>query len=1521
MAEETSAPSGEKEYFEVPLQDFDRAITEYERIHSKVSTIEDRHRESFVSIDVKPLRVSLRDTCKKWKDMFTEFIMDKMKTDLNNLYTFMKEADKGLDVEVVDGDVESLKSVMRWIRDCRKKNTEVMGQDETGETSGMFPPIQSALRMLKTHASTSPDADAELAKIEKIEELRKPAPEQWIALNKKALNARAQNSIVQDRETEKVKTSVSAFEAKLRQEVTTFHSNSLFSYNIDTRSVYEEIDKAYLHLMNLQNEGRELQNLQDLFDLAPSQFKEIRECRQELMLLKQVWDLHFHVISQFTEWKRSTFKDADVSYFEDECKKISKQLQQQPMKVKTWDTFKGVDEQVRNMRTSLPLCESLSSPAMRPRHWQELVTTTKQPGTIDPDAPDFTLEKLFSLGLHNYSDDVSNIVEKAEKELRIEKNLDKIIEAWKSLRYSYEMDNNLNCYLLGSVDEIVEQLESDNNALSSMLSDRFVGYFYAKVLEWQKMLGMVDTCTTKWIDIQRQWQNLYPIFVLSEDIRIQLPEDAKNFAEADKVFRLLMEKAHVYTDVIEVICTEKLKDDIGRDEELEKTLNYIQEILEQCEKSLADYLETKRKIFPRFFFVSDTDLIDILSKGSDPRAVMVHMSKIIDSVDYFVFDDNPHPNCGEKDVWKMVSLQGEHVTLSDSFTCEGPVEVWLDGLIKCMMRSMKMHIKEGNASYIEKPRNEWIYQYPCQAVIVASRIWFTTEVHQAFTQIEEGNDMGMKELLKNQKSQLDSLIKEVLLERTSQERKMLVHLITIDVHNRDIVQNMVDERVDTVEAFTWQSQLRYYWDEQKGSEIRIADAYFINGYEYIGLCGCLVITKLTDRCYMTLTQALRLHQGGAPAGPAGTGKTETTKDLARNMGIACYVFNCSDQMNYISLGQIFKGLAMSGSWGCFDEFNRISIEVLSVVATQVGSILNALKENKERFRFMNEEISITRSVGMWITMNPGYAGRTELPENIKSLFRPCAMCVPDLKNICEIMLAAEGFGDAKDLALKFVTLYRLNKELLSPQDHYDWGLRAVKSVLYIAGALKRGDPDVPERNVLMRALRDTNMAKLSKDDVYVFMGLIRSLFPNLEVPKKDKPELVTACKAVCKEQGNLPGENDIFILKCVQYEELLHVRHSVFILGAAGAGKTECWRCLQGALTKLYQDEWKSKAVASCLNPKAISSNELYGYFTPQKEWRDGILSTIFRDYAVESKKKKNMKWIVLDGIIDAEWIESMNTVMDDNKMLTLVSNERIPLTDSMRMIFEISHLRNASPATVSRAGVIFINETDLGWGPFKDKWIASREKREGTILDSLFDKYVSYVFEFWKRSMRTVVAVMDINIVQTICFLLDGIFKTMEQDEISKHPNAFEVYEKYFVFAVIWAFGGPLPCSDGRIDMRLNFSNQWKKEFPNMKISETGSIFDFYIAKEKDESGAVVYDWRPWSDLVQPYAAEPDAQLSTVSVQTADTVRMSYLMSLFVDNAKGVMLVGTAGTGKTNLIMSKLRSLDNERYCSVLFR
>jgi dynein heavy chain len=616
--------------------------------------------------------------------------------------------------------------------------------------------------------------------------------------------------------------------------------------------------------------------------------------------------------------------------------------------------------------------------------------------------------------------------------------------------------------------------------------------------------------------------------------------------------------------------------------------------------------------------------------------------------------------------------------------------------------------------------------YCAQIALLATQIMWTEETERAFDELESGGESSMKDSFQIILKRLYALIERVRdINLSKNLRIKIITIITIDVYERDVIEKFLQSKITDGSSFAWQKQLKFYLekrnakDERKVCAAKICDWTTWYNYEYVGNCGRLVVTNLTERCYITLTQALNLQMGSAPAGPAGTGKTETTKDLGRALGLQVAVFNCSDQMNFVVMSTIFMGLSQTGAWGCFDEFNRIKIEVLSVVSTLVKLVLDALTTfkhtGKTAFLFLEHELVLRSTVGFFITMNPGYAGRTELPENLKALFRSCAMVVPDITLICENMLMSEGFAEARDLSKKFMCLYDLSKSLLSKQIHYDWGLRAVKSVLRQAGGLKRTCLEDPERLILMRGLKFFNYPKIVTDDWPIFCGLIDALFANLEAEPFKAPELELKLMEAGKAnnlQVKIDGETGL-VPKCTQFHEILVVRHSVFIIGEPGSAKTTIWKTLRDAYNLMGDKD----TIAEIIDPKAMTSNELYGFINPKtKDWKDGALSVIMRNMnkcLPPFKESHEMKWVILDGDVDPEWIETMNTVMDDNKVLTLVSQERIPMTDSMRLVLEVSNLSQASPATVSRGGVLFVNETDIGWEPYFASWLAKYKKDE----------------------------------------------------------------------------------------------------------------------------------------------------------------------------------------------------------------
>jgi len=635
------------------------------------------------------------------------------------------------------------------------------------------------------------------------------------------------------------------------------------------------------------------------------------------------------------------------------------------------------------------------------------------------------------------------------------------------------------------------------------------------------------------------------------------------------------------------------------------------------------------------------------------------------------------------------------------------------------------------------------------------------------------------------------------------------------------------------------------------------------------------------------------------------------------------VMNCSDQMNYKTMANIFSGLSQTGAWGCFDEFNRIPVEVLSVVAGQYGALLDGIKAVADSIIFEEEKIALKRTVGAFITMNPGYAGRTELPENLKALFRGVAMCTPDFAAIIEIELSAEGFYTAKVLSIKFLRLFQLNMELLSKQDHYDWGLRAIKGILRIAGGAKRANPERTELEIMMRSLRDSNVTKFVNADVGIFLGLVSDIFPKMgDAVKQADPRMTGAVRAVIKENkvdikncyqtGLALQPEDIFVGKTVDLAELLGIRHCVFALGAAGSGKSSCWKTLQAAQT--YLNVGDGPSLVSTLNPKAVTSDDLYGWVHPvTKEPYDGIIAKIMRDFKNMTGPQTNVpKWVILDGDIDAEWIESMNTVMDDNKVLTLVSNERIPLSPSMRLIFEISNLKNGSPATVSRAGVLFLNESDVGWQPFFQSWVDKFQEDHDHIdatkaawLEALINQYVPPTLDnMRKNKWKHLTPLMDFAMVSTLCSILEGILTAKNVPAGTEK----DTYEAYFQFAAVWAFGGAFGA-DKANDFRKIFSEWWRTEWgkTSFKFPDDGLVFDYFI-DPADKKG------KHWRDAVSKYThVGGDSDFSAIVVPTVDTTRLTFLIDDLSSRLKPVMLVGGAGSAKTTVFSSKLAALPDE--------
>ena len=1243
---------------------------------------------------------------------------------------------------------------------------------------------------------------------------------------------------------------------------------------------------------------------QSLFDCPVTEFTDLALCREKWNDIKKTWTLVKNWTEKHDFWLTSSFTEHDIEDVDREVQVFFKDCYTCHKKLNNGVT-ETLKDKISEFKAIMPNVLDLGNPNIKGRHWEKIL---KKVGITYYDGMALCLQDMLSAGITDHKDFVGEISACASGEAQLERSLDQIKECWEKIEFivlNHRDQHGL--YILGPFDEIFTQLEDNQVTLQTMLGSRFITEMRDRVEEWEKKLSLLSDTLDEWLSCQKNWMYLENIFG-AEDIQKQLPAESQKFLVVDRSWKQIMNRTHDKPLVMNALIP---MTEGGMN--LLDTFLMNNAALENIQKALEEYLETKRMAFPRFYFLSNDELLEIMSQTRDPHAVQPHMSKCFDAIKRIKFGEGRLSN----EIQGFVDPGGEVVLLSETVKAEGPVEVWLLSFEVAMRQTLFNLSKK---SYVEYPRTdegainrgEWIWSYPAQVVIVIDEVFWTANGESAIRKLGSGEDLtAMSNFLDFSLKQIDAMVDLVRTQLTGQQRTLIGALLTIDVHARDVTRTLNAKGTSSLTDFDWTKQLRYYWDEEVDDAFaKQTNASFRYGYEYLGNGFRLVITPLTDLCYMTLTGALHMRLGGAPAGPAGTGKTETTKDLAKALAVYCVVFNCSDGLDYKVMGRFFSGLAQQGAWSCFDEFNRIDIEVLSVIAQQILCIQQAISKNLKIFDFEGSMIPLNYSFGVFITMNPGYAGRTELPDNLKALFRPVAMMVPDYRLIAEIMLFAEGFANALPLSNKMAQLYALSSEQLSKQSHYDFGMRAVKSVLVAAGALKRKEPETFEDLLLIRAMRDSNVPKFLEHDLPLFGGIVQDLFPGIAVPYVDYGNLQVAIEKTLDDLNLQKVE--AFITKVIQIHETQLVRHGMMVVGEAGAGKTTNIKVLASALTSLHEDGVVDKdgfyktVDLLILNPKSITAGELYGEFNLLTgEWKDGIVPKLVRDCVnALNEGSTNRKWIVFDGPVDAVWIENMNTVLDDNKTLCLANSERIKLPSTLHMMFETLDLKVASPATVSRCGMVYMEQVHVGMMALVYTWSATTlQELVGKVhtktivgfIEAHLVSCIEYVGEFGKEKVETSSNQLTAELLNLITSQLSGIGE-IEAKAVCKNKD---LVVALIIWAIVWSIGANIVDETRpgfQVWLSSRFSSHLGKSFHALLAEPYNCFVDLANPGIKT-----------WSEIKPSFIYAPDAPYFNILVPTDDTTCYRYLLNTLMSANYNVLFMAETGVGKSVVINSFL--------------
>ncbi|KAK6201119.1 dynein heavy chain, cytosolic [Scheffersomyces amazonensis] len=1249
-------------------------------------------------------------------------------------------------------------------------------------------------------------------------------------------------------------------------------------------------------------------NISRSLNIATIPPQSLESISHEITDLRSVWIALNALWEDLDQIKSTVWKQMDVGQVQRQLDDLLNNARSLPGRVRQYASFDEIHNVIKQYLNTFVTVQELQSSSMKPRHWTSLLGQLNKI-QLDPDR--LTLGDVWGFNLNLNRAIVKAVLDQASEEEIIESKLESITKEWNDIHLEwFHYDNKVK--LVRHWDRVFEQANSDISSLASMKNSAYYSSFEAEITRLEdKLIGLL-VVWEKWMEVQRQWLYLDGVFGNDKaDIASLLPIESNRFVNFTYEFFNVLKRIHKHSLVMDVVG---LKD-------MESTFSNFLHSLTKLRKSLADYLEKQRELFPRFYFIGNEDLLDLIGGSADMARINRHVAKMFTGVAQLKVDEDSSSVVG------VYSPQHEYLELNRPVSVKlKTLHEWLSELDTEIKHSLALLVKDAITevqTVYEAVSTEALEQlmvrYPAQVVTVAAQVVFSKYLsthkyqhhHTLFTNI------------------ISHLTTLMTRDSTAELLRHQVEYILIELlHHRDIFSRlMACKTPEDVRFITGTQQLFHHHtssDVTKSITITQAGASFTYGFEYLGIPEKLAYTPLVEKCYLTMTQALNQKLGGSPYGPAGTGKTESIKALGHNLGKMVIVFCCDETFDFTAMGRLLLGLCGIGCWGCFDEFNRLDEGVLSSISSQIKAVETGLGSNGQSVSISGKSITVHSEVGLFVTMNPGYEGRSELPENLKKQFRTIAMNEPDREVIVEVLLTAQTFAHAASIAKVLVPFFLQLQQLTTDQQHYDFGLRSIKTALVRCGALKRilgqiNSSEHEEHRLVLQSINETIAPKLVEQDMPIFHELQNKYFKNIHYDESESMAFLTRVDQYYTSHG-LVYDNK-WKAKTLQLYQIQQAHHGIMLVGQSGSGKSVTWRSVLDSVAQYEHMDYLSYVIDS----KVLTKDQLYGWLDPvTREWTDGLFTQILRKIIDNLKGElSKMVWIVFDGDVDPEWAENLNSVLDDNRVLTLSNGERLGLPANVRILFEVDSIRHATLATVSRCGIVYFEPTLVSVAGIVSKFLFDLEHIaiDGDAVADGDETLVVEVQTEFANGLHSILSpelvsnlveaaqklnhIMNFTVhraVESLTSLLKSYCRRLvrytEQHESLTSQQKSVYLHRAVLVSVNWALAGDCSSDDRRVLSEVTNSMACFNDYRLTK----GTYFDVDIQLPDG-------DWILWNSQVAVVDLEPHHVINpSTIIPTDDTVKHESLIYSIINEHRSLLLCGPPGSGKTMSLLEALR-------------